>query len=250
MFPFKATLQTGNKTPGKNTKEFVVVHHTGTGEGTIRGVLDQLTNVLSCHFVIDTDGSAYKIGSPDDILWHAGVSSWKGRTDMNRYALGIEIIGPLADGGFTDAQRKTAKDLIQHLMAVFAIPSQNIIRHKDVAPNRKWDVSDTFWDGQYPDFASYQASLSPCEYADYGQLAAQAGIWNGQDPERPPTRSEAVAIFQHTYSGQVPWDGSRPNDPITTFEINTLSLRTFGIGCDASTRRELAAFCYRLSRPR
>ena len=95
MFSFKATLQTTQKTHGTNTKEFIIVHHTATGSGTIKGVLNQLTNVLSCHFVVDTDGSAYKIGSPDDILWHAGESQWGKYVMMNNYSLGIEVIGPL-----------------------------------------------------------------------------------------------------------------------------------------------------------
>ena len=51
---------------------------------------------------------------------------------MNRYSLGIEIIGPLVNGGFTDAQRTTVRSLTQHLMAVFNIPGTNVLRHADL----------------------------------------------------------------------------------------------------------------------
>lgn len=68
---YKATLQTKNKTAGTNTCQFVILHHTATGENTIKGVLNQLTNVLSCHYVVDTNGDTYKIGNDKDILWHA-----------------------------------------------------------------------------------------------------------------------------------------------------------------------------------
>lgn len=161
MFPFKQTLETKNKTKGVNSKQFIILHHTATGEGTIKGVLNQLTNVLSCHFVVDTNGDAYKIGSPDDILWHAGESSWGKLTDMNRYSLGIEVIGPLKDGGFTDAQRKTVRALVQHLMAVFNIPSSNVLRHRDIAPKRKTDIADSFWKIDRTEFKQYQDSLTP-----------------------------------------------------------------------------------------
>jgi N-acetyl-anhydromuramyl-L-alanine amidase AmpD len=175
MFPFKTTLQTTQKSRGTNTKEFIIVHHTATGSGTIKGVLNQLTNVLSCHFVVDTDGSAYKIGSPDDILWHAGESQWGKYVMMNNYSLGIEVIGPLWNGGFTDAQKKTVRDLIQHLMATFKVPCWNVLRHKDITSARafkgelaqpgdicrKVDISDSFWNGQHTSWDEYRKSLIP-----------------------------------------------------------------------------------------
>lgn len=96
MFPFKQTFPSpAERTKGTNTKEFIILHHTGTGDGTIKGVLDGLyrrSDYASCHFVVDTNGDAYKIGSPDDILWHAGVSKWGKRKEMNPCSLGIEVI--------------------------------------------------------------------------------------------------------------------------------------------------------------
>lgn len=149
MYPFKQTFPTPKEhTPGKNTTKYIILHHTGTKEGTIKGVLDGLykrDDYASCHFVVDTNGDAYKIGEPSDILWHAGESSWNGIKDLNNHSVGIEIIGPLSDGGFTDAQRKTVRELVQHLMYVLGIPKENILRHKDIAPKRKVDIADTFW---------------------------------------------------------------------------------------------------------
>lgn len=105
---YKAMLTTANKSNGTNTCQFVVLHHTGTGEGTIKGNLSALTvGKVSCHYVVNINGDVYKIGEDKDILWHAGESSWKGLNGLNSYSIGIETIGPLADGGFTDAQRES-----------------------------------------------------------------------------------------------------------------------------------------------
>ncbi len=149
FFPFKAEYPTpAEHTKGTNTKEYIVLHHTATGEGTIKGVLDGLyrrEDYASVHFCVDTNGDTYKLGDPDDILWHAGKSEWNGKKDLNNFSIGIEIIGPLADGGFTDKERLAVRKLVQHLMAVYKIPKENVIRHKDIAPGRKPDVANTFW---------------------------------------------------------------------------------------------------------
>lgn len=89
----KQKLATQNKSSGTNTREYIVLHHTATREGSIRGVLNTLTvGKVSCHFVVDTNGDIYQIGELTDILWHAGQSSWQGRRDLNRYSVGIEVI--------------------------------------------------------------------------------------------------------------------------------------------------------------
>ena len=152
MHSFKATFPTPDEhSQGVNSCEFVVLHHTGTGAGTIKGVLDGLNkraDYASCHYVIDENGDTYKIGEDTNILWHAGVSSWEGKTDLNRYSIGIEIIGPV-NNGFTDAQRESVEDLLLYLCEIHKIPKARIVRHKDIAPKRKTDPADTLWSGKF-----------------------------------------------------------------------------------------------------
>lgn len=160
---YKQTLTTKNKSNWVNTCEFVILHHTATKENTIKWVLNTLTvGAVSCHYVVDTNGDIYKIWNDKDILWHAWESAWKGKTNLNRYSIGIEIVGPLSDGGFTDAQRATVASLVQELCAKYKIPQDKILRHKDISWYRgKWDVSDTFWSWKYKSFDEYRKSLFP-----------------------------------------------------------------------------------------
>lgn len=161
MFNFKQTFPSPvERSKWVNTCEYIIVHHTATKEGTIKGVLDGLyrrPDYASCHFVVDVNGDAYKIGDPKDILWHTGVSEWKWKTDLNKYSLGIEIIGPMTDGGFTKEQKETVRALVGHLMAVFNIPAENVLRHRDIAPKRKTDVADSFW--KISSWDEYQKTL-------------------------------------------------------------------------------------------
>jgi len=166
MFPFKEKYQTANisrnskKEPIKMNPRYIILHHTGTGKNTLKGNLNALlgktTRQVSAHFLVDYNGDAYKLSEPTFITWHAGVSSWGKLKNMNSYSLGIEVIGI---NEFSDAQRKTVKDLVQHLMAAYNIPKENVLRHADIAPKRKTDISLNFFPSN--DFNTWVDSLYP-----------------------------------------------------------------------------------------
>lgn len=85
---------TKNKSIGKNTCEYIILHHTGTREGTATGIINAFTGqrAVSAHALIDEKGNLYTFGDYTDILWHAGQSNWGERVDLNRYSIGIELI--------------------------------------------------------------------------------------------------------------------------------------------------------------
>lgn len=63
----------------------------------------------------------------------------------------------MTDGGFTKEQKETVRALVGHLMAVFNIPAENVLRHRDIAPKRKTDVADSFW--KISSWDEYQKTL-------------------------------------------------------------------------------------------
>jgi len=166
-FPFKAdyTARQKNKSAWVNTHEFIVLHHTATGVGTlnwnIKTLLGETSRQVSAHYLVDTNWDAYKLWQTSDILWHAWQSSYAWKKDLNKYALGIEVIWPLP--WFTDEQRKTVLFLVQHLMAVCWIDKKNVIRHKDIT-TRKTDIHDDFWNTKFKTFSDYQNKLKPREW--------------------------------------------------------------------------------------
>lgn len=50
------------------------------------------------------------------------------------------------------------RELCSFLVGSLGIPVENIIRHKDIAPGRKVDVDDSFWNNEYKTFTDYQNS--------------------------------------------------------------------------------------------
>ena len=144
MYPFTKDLTNRQKNISKwaNTREYIVLHHTGSvWDGNIKVLLWETWSKVSCHFLVRQDGTSYKLGDPSWILWHCGTSQWGGKIDLNRYSVGIEVEWPK----FTEVQRKEVKRLTEHLMAVLSIPKERVIRHKDIAPWRKTDIDDSFF---------------------------------------------------------------------------------------------------------
>ena len=160
----KQHLPTNNKSRGINSRRFIIIHHTATGEGSIRGVLRTLTVwAVSCHYVLDTNGDLYKIWADEDILWHCGVSRWGNIRAMNPHSIGIEVIWPLPNG-FTFEQRKWVREIVQELMKLYNIPRQNVLRHADISPWRKVDIdlrflNDSEGKPKYKSWKDWQDSL-------------------------------------------------------------------------------------------
>ena len=128
--------------------EMLVFHYTGME--TAQAALDRLRDPeakVSAHYVVDEDGEVYSLVDEDKRAWHAGVSSWKGKTDINSRSVGIEIVNPGHEFGyrpFPDGQIKSVVSLSQKIIKRYDILSENIVGHSDIAPKRKTDPGELF----------------------------------------------------------------------------------------------------------
>lgn len=146
-----------NERPSDSKVDCIVLHYTDFA--TIAETLERLTDPkfeVSSHYVIDDDGTIYRLVEDEKRAWHAGPSSWLGRDNVNHFSIGIE----LQNGGyyagyaltgewpeFPEPQIDSLKRLLKHLMTKFGVDPQMIIGHSDVAPDRKIDPGPAFpWD--------------------------------------------------------------------------------------------------------
>ena len=67
----------------------LVIHSMAHNAGEGIAQLEKLQ--LSAHYVVDYDGTVYQCVSEDKRAWHAGVAFWRGITDVNSAAIGIEV---------------------------------------------------------------------------------------------------------------------------------------------------------------
>ena len=97
---------------------------------------------VSSHFVIARDGTLTQFVDMKDRAWHAGVSSFQGRTNCNDFSIGIELEGCVADG-YAPQQIEALVFLCGRIAKEF--PSVRwVAGHSDIAPGRKADPGPAF----------------------------------------------------------------------------------------------------------
>jgi AmpD protein len=106
---------------------------------------------VSAHFVVRRDGALVQFVPCERRAWHAGASTWRGRTRCNDFSIGIELEGA-DDVPFEDAQYAVLAFLIKALQRAY--PILDIVGHSDIAPGRKTDPGPHF------DWPRFRASLT------------------------------------------------------------------------------------------
>lgn len=126
----------------------LVLHYTGmkTGEEAIARLRDPEAKVSS-HYVVEEDGRVFRLVPEERRAWHAGVSYWRGRRNVNGDSIGIEIVNPGHEFGyrpFPEAQVAAVVALVGDIRGRWEIEDRDIVGHSDVAPKRKDDPGELF----------------------------------------------------------------------------------------------------------
>ncbi|QLC21613.1 N-acetylmuramoyl-L-alanine amidase [Parasphingopyxis sp. CP4] len=153
----EAKLVTIVETPSPNFNDrtlpvsMLVMHYTGMVDGA--SAIRRLTSSnagVSAHYVVNEDGTVLRLVDEGKRAWHAGVSYWRGITDVNSASIGIEIVNPGHEFGyrpFPADQVAAVVRLTDEIRKRHDIPRANVVGHSDVAPSRKQDPGELFpWD--------------------------------------------------------------------------------------------------------
>lgn len=136
---------------GRDRPDAVVLHYTGMADGAsaLRRLCDPASEV-SCHYVVEEDGTVLQLVPEARRAWHAGRGVWDGREDLNSASIGVEIVNGGHDFGlppFPDAQVEAVVALCRDVMGRHGIVPGRVLAHSDIAPARKRDPGERFpWD--------------------------------------------------------------------------------------------------------
>ena len=156
--------------PADCAVDLLVIHHISLPPGEFggAGIVELFTNAIdpgahpsfaslaglkvSAHFLIRRDGRLLQFVPCAKRAWHAGESSWKGRSRCNDFSIGIELEGT-GEAPYTASQYRRLAALTRALQARY--PIADIVGHSDIAPGRKADPGPSF------DWARYRRLLRP-----------------------------------------------------------------------------------------
>lgn len=209
-------------------QKFIILHYTaGNRDSSLKTLTE---NEVSAHYMVSDDKSepVYSLVDENKRAWHAGVSDWKGRNNLNDTSIGIEIVnGGDVSGTFVpykDFQIKEVAVLVKYLADKYEIPATNILGHSDIAPQRKSDPGPLFpWKELYTKYnigmwydndtknsyeREYETKLSMIPVSDvqrelnkFGYGISITGSWDKQT-------KNVIKAFQHhfrpsNYSGEM-----------------------------------------------
>jgi N-acetyl-anhydromuramyl-L-alanine amidase AmpD len=139
----------GHRVENNRNINAIIIHSTFNNSGgekyDIDLVIKQFSRYgVSSHYVIGRDGSIYGLVDEKDVAFHAGKSQLpNGQTNLNSNTIGIELMISF-DESPTAEQIKALTILVNDIKKRYRI--EYILRHSDIAPDRKTDPWNMDWD--------------------------------------------------------------------------------------------------------
>ena len=131
----------------KNIK-YIILHYTGmkNEKSVIKKLCDEKSKV-SAHYLVKKNGEIINFVPDLYEAWHAGKSTWKKTSSLNKYSIGIEIQNQGHENKYEKFSLKqiiTIKRLLKKLINKYRIKLSNILGHSDISPERKKDPGEKF----------------------------------------------------------------------------------------------------------
>ena len=152
-----------------------------TGMQSAEAALDRLCDreaEVSAHYLVEEDGTLWRLVPELRRAFHAGVSCWQGEENLKHVSIGVEIVNPGHEWGyrpFPEPQMAAVEALCRDILPRHRIPPDRVVGHSDIAPERKSDPGELF---------------------DWPRLArAGIGLWPGPDPEAARRRGRGVGAL-------------------------------------------------------
>lgn len=218
--------------PDGTAIDMLVLHYTGMP--TANAALDRLCDPaakVSAHYLVDEDGTVWRLVPEERRAWHAGASAWAGRCRLNDVSIGIELVNPGHAWGyrtFPPEQLASLARLARGIVGRWRIPPDRVLGHADIAPARKEDPGELF---------------------DWRGLAeAGVGLWPAADAV-PVAEGEAVARALRRVGYDLDQPGVDVACAIRAFQRHWRPARVDGIA-DRETRARLAGVLALINRRR
>jgi N-acetylmuramoyl-L-alanine amidase len=96
---------------------------------------------VSYHAIVAKDGRRTVLADPDERTWHAGVSSWRGKRDLNSWAIGAAFEGDTNTRQLGEPEMASMAEYLMPLMKRYGLTLADVTDHRTVSPGRKDDLN-------------------------------------------------------------------------------------------------------------
>jgi N-acetylmuramoyl-L-alanine amidase len=139
----------GGTRPRSDIK-YVVMHDTvgGSARSSMNYLNTTTDKKASYHYIIERDGTIYRMCRPEVVAYHAGDSAWPDPVhyppgnsghSVNTVSLGIAFANNGDGEKLTPSQIESGLWLCSVFVGPGKIPIQHVLAHKEVSPGRKTD---------------------------------------------------------------------------------------------------------------
>lgn len=140
-----------NDRPAGVRPSLIVIHGTvGSDLGDLAHLRSAAAKV-SYHYLVQRTGLIHRLVRPEKRAWHAGISTWRGRADVNDFSIGIGLSNKSEGELYTEAQYRSAGWLCAVFRREYGIGPESIVGHHHVSgahlrirPDPKSDPWETF----------------------------------------------------------------------------------------------------------
>lgn len=131
----------------ENPIDMIVIH--ATANKSFDGALSWMQNPnskVSAHYLVGKEGEIAQLVEETQQAWHAGESSWDGKTGLNKYSIGIEVVN--LNDNKDEYSAKQISALVGLIIGIRernpGILLRNVVGHNQIAPKRKTDPGIMF----------------------------------------------------------------------------------------------------------
>lgn len=128
-----------------NERLGVLIHHSVMSFDATIAYMSEAKNEVSYHCLIARDGTRCRLVADESIAWHAGASTFLGRTRCNEFLLGLAFAGDTYATPLTELQIDSALEWLALRWAKHQWTLDRIVDHRQVSPGRKDDLNPVEW---------------------------------------------------------------------------------------------------------
>lgn len=221
----------------------LVLHYTAANDEDSLRLLT--TGDVSAHYLV-TARPKTSHGKPlvlqlvaeEQRAWHAGVSHWQGRDNLNDTSVGIEIVNAgFSDGlagkqwyPFHPSQIELATRLARDIIQRYRLTPDNVVGHSDIAPLRKFDPGPLF---PWEQLAQQGIGAWPDNGAVVKHLAGRA-------PDMPVSVAKIQAALTR-YGYKIPQTGQPDAETLRTISAFQMHFRPADISGQPDAQTEAIA---------